>query len=177
MRQRVMIALALAVKPRLLIADEPTTALDVVVRSSILELFGELRRERNLALVIVSHDIGAIASATDKIAVMYAGQSVETGRTGEVLANPRHPYTRALLATMPQRTPTGKPLPVVAGQPPRPGDHGGGCAFADRCPAVMPACRTEAPAPAPVPGDGRVTCLRVGRAETVTHREAEGSER
>jgi ABC-type dipeptide/oligopeptide/nickel transport system ATPase component len=126
MRQRVMIALALAVKPRLLIADEPTTALDVVVRGGILELFGELRRERDLALVIVSHDIGAIASATDKIAVMYAGQSVETGRTREVLANPRHPYTRALLAAMPQRSPAGEPLPVVAVPPPRPGDDRGG---------------------------------------------------
>jgi peptide/nickel transport system ATP-binding protein len=103
MRQRVMIALALAVGPRLLVADEPTTALDVVVRGSILELLGELRRERELALVLVSHDLAAIAAATERIVVMHAGESVEAGRTRDVLAAPRHPYTRALLAALPRR--------------------------------------------------------------------------
>jgi oligopeptide/dipeptide ABC transporter ATP-binding protein len=163
MRQRVMIALALAVKPRLLIADEPTTAVDVVVRSSILELFGELRRDRNLALVLVSHDIGAIASSTDKIAVMYAGRSVETGQTRDVLADPRHPYTEALLAAMPHRTPAGEQLPVVPGQPPRPEDASIGCAFADRCPAVMDVCRDRIPPSVPIPGGGAAACLLVDR--------------
>jgi peptide/nickel transport system ATP-binding protein len=167
MRQRVMIALALAVRPRLLIADEPTTALDLVVRSSILDLFRELRQDRSLALVMVSHDIGAIAAATDKIVVMYAGRSVETGRTRDVLADPLHPYTAALLAAMPHRTPAGRPLPVVPGQTARPEDSPAGCAFADRCPKVMSACRTETPAPVVTPGGQRVACLLAGnfRAE------------
>ena len=159
MRQRVMIALALAVRPRLLIADEPTTALDAAVRSSILELLRELRRDRNLALVMVSHDIGAIGSSTDKIVVMYAGRSVETGRTREVLADPRHPYTEALLAAMPQRTAPGQPLPVVPGQAPHPEDAPAGCAFADRCPSVMDACRTQTPAFVPLRGGRAVACL------------------
>jgi peptide/nickel transport system ATP-binding protein len=173
MRQRVMIALALAVRPRVLIADEPTTALDVAVRSSILELFGELRRERNLALVLVSHDIGAIASSTDRIVVMYAGRSVETGRTSEVLADPRHPYTAALLAAMPQRSAPGERLPVVAGQPPRPEDATAGCAFAERCPVVMDACRAGIPALVHLAGDRRVACLLADRSGVESRSEPE----
>lgn len=114
MRQRVMIALALAVKPRLLVADEPTTALDASVRASILDLFTELRREQGLAVVMVSHDIAAIAASTDRTVVMYAGRSVESGATAEVISQPKHPYTVALLAAMPERTPPGQPLPVVS---------------------------------------------------------------
>jgi len=174
MRQRVMIALALAVQPRLLIADEPTTALDAAVRSSILELFGELRRDRNLALVLVSHDIGAIGSATDVIVVMYAGRSVETGPTREVLADPHHPYTGALLAAMPARTPPGEPLPVVSGQAPRPEDARGGCAFADRCPAVMDACRLQDPAFLPLRARRRVACLLAHQPEAGAHSAIEG---
>jgi oligopeptide/dipeptide ABC transporter ATP-binding protein len=177
MRQRVMIALALAVKPRLLIADEPTTALDVAVRTSILELFGELRADRNLALVLVSHDIGAIATSTDKIAVMYAGRSVETGLTADVLAEPSHPYTEALLAAMPHRTPSGEPLPVVAGQAPRPEDEWIGCAFADRCPAVMDACRAEIPTVVSYPAGRRVACLRAHRPEPAACSEIKASVR
>jgi oligopeptide/dipeptide ABC transporter ATP-binding protein len=174
MRQRVMIALALAVKPRLLVADEPTTALDVAVRRSILELLHELRTDRNLALVMISHDIGAIAAATDKIAVMYGGRSVETGRTHDVLADPRHPYTEALLAAMPHRTPAGEPLPVVPGQPPRPRDANVGCAFADRCPAAMDACRIEIPAPVALAADRQVACLLADQpdAEALSETEA-----
>jgi oligopeptide/dipeptide ABC transporter ATP-binding protein len=177
MRQRVMIALALAVRPSLLVADEPTTALDVAVRSSILELFRELRRDRNLALVMISHDIGAIASSTDKIVVVYAGRSVETGRTADVLADPRHPYTEALLAALPHRTPVGEPLPVVSGQAPRPDDITVGCAFADRCPAVMDACRVQNPAFLPLPGGRRVACLLDHQPEAGPHSVIEGSVR
>jgi len=165
MRQRVMIALALAVKPRLLIADEPTTALDVAIRGEILELFGELRRERKLALVMVSHDISAIAAATDRIVVMYAGQSVESGPTGSVLPDPGHPYTEALLAAIPQRTPPGLPLPVVSGQPPRPEEITIGCAFAPRCPKVKDACRNQTPAPVVVARGGQVSCLLAHRPD------------
>ncbi|MER6523759.1 ABC transporter ATP-binding protein [Streptomyces sp. NPDC001508] len=107
MRQRVMIALALASEPRLLLADEPTTALDASVRSSVLNLFTELRFERRLGLVIISHDINSIASATDRVVVMNEGRVVETGRTAEVLENPRHPYTQTLVSALPERTPRG----------------------------------------------------------------------
>jgi peptide/nickel transport system ATP-binding protein len=173
MRQRVMIALALAVKPRLLVADEPTTALDVAVRHSILELLHELRAERNLALVMISHDIGAIASSTDQIVVMYGGRSVESGGTREVLANPRHPYTKALLAAMPHRTAPGRPLPVVPGQPPRPEDAIAGCAFADRCPVAMAACKTRIPASVSLPGGRQVACLLVDRPDAQAPAEPE----
>lgn len=173
MRQRVMIALALAVKPRLLIADEPTTAVDVAVRGSILELLRELRNERNLALVMVSHDIGAIAAATDEIVVMYGGRSVETGRTQEVLADPRHPYTKALLAALPHRSPAGKPLPVVPGQPPRPEEAIAGCAFAARCPVAQDLCRTEIPALVPLSPARQVACLLAHRPDDRRHSEPE----
>jgi oligopeptide/dipeptide ABC transporter ATP-binding protein len=177
MRQRVMIALALAVGPRLLVADEPTTALDVAVRGSILELFGELRRDRKLALVMVSHDIGAIAASTDNIVVVYAGRSVETGQTSDVLADPRHPYTEALLAALPHRTPVGEPLPVVSGQAPQPEDTFTGCAFADRCPAVMDACRAQSPPVLPLPGGRRVACLRGHQPQADPHSVIEGTVR
>ena len=173
MRQRVMIALALAVKPRLLIADEPTTAVDVAIRSSILGLFDELRKERDLALVMVSHDIGAIASVTDKTVVMYAGRSVESGPTEAVLGDPRHPYSEALLAAMPQRTEPGEPLPVVPGQAPRPEDVAIGCAFADRCPVVVDACRAETPASVAVRGARRVACLLARQRDLEAHDEIE----
>ena len=115
MRQRVMIALALASEPRLLLADEPTTALDASVRSGVLDLFTELRLERQLGLVIISHDINAIASATDRVVVMNQGRVVETGRTAEVLENPREPYTRMLVSALPERTPRGYYLPARPG--------------------------------------------------------------
>jgi oligopeptide/dipeptide ABC transporter ATP-binding protein len=173
MRQRVMIALALAVKPRLLVADEPTTALDVAVRGSILELLRELRVERNLALVMISHDIGAIAQSTDEIVVMYGGRSVESGRTRDVLADPRHPYTEALLAAMPHRTPAGEPLPVVPGQPPRPEDASVGCAFAERCPVAMDVCAAQIPASVLLPPDRHVACLLAEQTATNHRSEVE----
>ena len=126
MRQRVMIALALASEPRLLLADEPTTALDASVRSGVLDLFTELRLERQLGLVIISHDINAIASATDRVVVMNQGRVVETGRTAEVLENPREPYTRMLVSALPERTPRGYYLPARPGSdvPEAAGDGG-----------------------------------------------------
>lgn len=146
MRQRVMIALALAVRPLLLVADEPTTALDAAIRSSVLGLFAEMRRTRGLGLVIVSHDIGAIAASTDRIVVMYGGQSVERGPTAEVIASPAHPYTAALLAAMPRSSSPGVRLPTLPGQPPRPQELGRGCAFATRCPQAFDACIERTPA-------------------------------
>jgi peptide/nickel transport system ATP-binding protein len=159
MRQRVIIALALAVRPRLLVADEPTTALDASVQASILDLFGELRREQDLAVVMISHDIAAIAASTDRTVVMYAGRVVESGATAEVISRPRHPYTVALLAAMPDRTPPGQPLPIVPGQPPQPADILGGCAFAARCPSARPECATRTPEFSRLPDGRQVACL------------------
>jgi oligopeptide/dipeptide ABC transporter ATP-binding protein len=140
MRQRVMIALALAVKPKLLVADEPTTALDAAIRRSILELLTELRLSQGLGLLLVSHDIGAIAAATDHLVVMYAGHSVESGSTEEILAAPAHPYTGALLASLPERSRPGSPLPVIPGQVPEMGQLPPGCPFAPRCARADDVC-------------------------------------
>jgi oligopeptide/dipeptide ABC transporter ATP-binding protein len=145
MRQRVMIALALATYPKLLVADEPTTALDASIRHSILNLLGELRRKKGLGLLLVSHDIGAIATATDQIVVMYGGVSVERGPTAEVLTAPAHPYTQALLDSLPERTDPGQPLPIIAGQPPEPTDIISGCRFAPRCPLSTASCLDAPP--------------------------------
>ncbi|MDR1635619.1 MAG: ABC transporter ATP-binding protein [Bifidobacteriaceae bacterium] len=113
MRQRVMIALALATRPALLIADEPTTALDVSVRSGILDLLAELRRETGLALILISHDLVSIERATDEVLVMRTGEQVEAGRTREVISNPRMPYTRALMLARPEANPPGRPIPLL----------------------------------------------------------------
>ncbi|MDR2565074.1 MAG: ABC transporter ATP-binding protein [Bifidobacteriaceae bacterium] len=147
MRQRVMIALALATRPKLLIADEPTTALDASIRRSVLDLLTELRRDVGLGLLLVSHDIGAIAAATGQVVVMYAGVAVECGPTAEVLAAPAHPYTRALLASLPERTAPGRPLPVIEGQPPEPTWLTSGCRFAPRCPVATASCSDAPPEP------------------------------
>jgi ABC-type dipeptide/oligopeptide/nickel transport system ATPase component len=114
MRQRVVIALALAARPTVLVADEPTTALDASVRSGILALLNELRRDRGLALVLVSHDLAAIWSATDHVVVMHRGRSVESGQTATVISDPRHPYTRSLLLARPELGTPGQPIPVPA---------------------------------------------------------------
>jgi len=144
MRQRVMIAMALACHPALLIADEPTTALDVTIQAQILELLDGLRKSSGLALLLITHDLGIVAERADHTAVMYAGQIVEFAPTGELLANPRHPYTQALLASLPQYAEPGKPLPTLAGQLSGAAIASAGCCFAERCPLVAPSCHTTA---------------------------------
>jgi len=139
-RQRVMIAIALACEPRLLIADEPTTALDVTVQAQILALIDRLRRRLDMACLLITHDLGVVAEFCDRAAVMYAGRIVETGPAGEVFARPRHRYTDALVRTMPARNPPGQLLPAIAGQVPPPGSRGDGCGFAPRCVAPVAAC-------------------------------------
>ncbi len=154
-RQRVMIASALLCRPRLLIADEPTTALDVTVQAQVLKLFAHLRREFNLALLLVSHDLGVIAELAARVLVMYAGRLVESGGTAAVLAQPGHPYTRALLEARPRLD--GAPrsvLKAISGQPPDPRRPGPGCAFEPRCPRAAAVCRT-APPPLETAGHGR----------------------
>ncbi|MCC6719426.1 MAG: ABC transporter ATP-binding protein [Acetobacteraceae bacterium] len=139
-RQRVMIAIALACEPALLVADEPTTALAVTVQAQILALIDRLRRQLDMACLLITHDLGVVAAFCDRAAVMYAGRIVESGPAAEVFANPRHRYTDALVRTMPARNPPGEVLPAIAGQVPPPGSRGEGCSFAPRCPAVLAEC-------------------------------------
>jgi len=142
--QRVMIAGALAGGPDLLLADEPTTALDVTTQRQILDLLTGLRRERGMGLMLVSHDFGVIAAAAIEVAVIYAGRIVERAPTARVLRNPRHPYTAALLAAIPPER--GRPpLRSLPGQPPSPGVVGPACPFAPRCPQARPLCHAEPP--------------------------------
>jgi len=144
LRQRVMIAAALSTEPALLLCDEPTTALDVTVQDQILGLLAQLRRDLDMALVFVTHDLAVIAEVCDRIAVMYAGRIVEMGRTQDVLTSPQHPYTAALLASAPSfQKGTGR-LEGIGGQPPDPRAFPPGCRFAPRCRLVRDDCRTAA---------------------------------
>ncbi len=143
MRQRVMIAMAIACNPSLLIADEPTTALDVTIEAQILDLMAGLREERNMAVLLITHDIGVIAENATRAAVMYAGRIVETGRVSPVLERPKHPYTMGLLESLPVTK--GIPLKPIPGSVPRPDELPTGCKFSDRCRYVIPGCRIEEP--------------------------------
>ncbi|MEY2886100.1 MAG: hypothetical protein RJB40_955 [Actinomycetota bacterium] len=146
MRQRVMIAIALACNPKLLFADEPTTALDVTVQAQILLLLSELRKELNMSMVLVTHDLGVVAGHTDKIAVMYAGEVVEYASTKDLFARMRMPYTEALMKSIPRlSTPSGSRLPVIEGRLPDPTKPEPGCLFASRCPYAQEKCRTQHP--------------------------------
>ena len=158
-RQRVMIAIALACEPKLLIADEPTTALDVTVQAQILELIDRLRRELHMACLLITHDLGVVAEVCDRAAVMYAGRIVEEAPVAALFAQPRHRYTRALIDTMPAGNPPGSRLPSIAGMVPPPGARGTGCAFAPRCPAPVDRCAAERPALAALgPPEHRAAC-------------------
>ncbi|MFN0136210.1 MAG: ABC transporter ATP-binding protein [Phycisphaerae bacterium] len=150
MRQRVMIAMALACEPMLLIADEPTTALDVTVQAQIVELLREIQRAMGLAVLFITHDLALVSSIADRVYVMYAGRVVEQARATELFARPRHPYTQALLRSLPrmeERRSAG-PLPVIPGEVPRPWRRPGGCAFHTRCDVAQgdEQCRSETPA-------------------------------
>ncbi len=146
MRQRVMIAIAVACTPELLFADEPTTALDVTVQAQVLELLDELRGESNMSMVLVTHDLGVVAGHTDRILVMYAGQVVEAAPTAELFANMKMPYTEALLKSIPRMDlPSGQKIPVIAGRLPDPTQPEPGCAFAPRCQYATDKCRAEQP--------------------------------
>jgi oligopeptide/dipeptide ABC transporter ATP-binding protein len=139
-----MIAMAIATHPRLLLADEPTTALDVSVQDQVLDLLEDLRAEEGMSMIIVSHDIGVIARTCDVVVVMYAGKVLERGAMTDVLRRPRHPYTRMLLATVPSLQPnvTGQRLVSIGGQLPDLATLAGGCPFAPRCAHALPACAT-----------------------------------
>jgi oligopeptide/dipeptide ABC transporter ATP-binding protein len=155
MRQRVMIAIALACRPSLVIADEPTTALDVTIQAQILDLLREMKAAFNLSLLLITHDLGVIAETADRVAVMYAGRIVETGPVRAILRSPQHPYTRGLLASMPGRSrERGTRLPAIDGAVPLLGRLPSGCAFNPRCPDRFEPC-TSAPPPDYTVGPGQ----------------------
>jgi oligopeptide/dipeptide ABC transporter ATP-binding protein len=160
MRQRAMIALAIAGRPKLLIADEATTALDATVQRSVLELLTRLRAELGMALLLVSHDLGVVRTATDRVAVMYAGTVVEQAASTRIFNRPRHPYTAGLTASDPALVPPGKRLRSLLGDPPQPGAWAAGCRFAPRCGYRQEACDESLP-PLIVAADGdAVACVR-----------------
>ncbi len=140
MRQRVLIAMAMAAHPDYIIADEPTTALDVSVQARIIDLLRKLQRDQQLGMLLVTHDFGLVAELADEVAVMYAGQIVERGSVHEIFEQPAHPYTRALMHCRPEMAEKGKELPAISGQVPAPGDWPTGCRFAARCPLANQAC-------------------------------------
>ncbi|EFE67314.1 ABC transporter ATP-binding protein [Streptomyces viridosporus] len=145
MRQRIMIAMALALEPALIIADEPTTALDVTVQAQVMELLAELRREYRMGLVLITHDLGVVADVADRIAVMYAGRIVETAPVHDLYKAPAHPYTRGLLDSVPRLDLKGRELRAIKGLPPNLTAVPPGCAFHPRCPLARDVCRTDVP--------------------------------
>ena len=145
MSQRVMVAMAIACNPRLLIADEPTTALDVTVQAQMLALLLRLQRERSMALVLITHDLGVVAEVAQRVLVMYAGQIVESAASAELFAAPRHPYTEALLASLPERNAGNRRLASLSGVVPGAYDRPAGCLLAPRCPYVRDRCRASRP--------------------------------
>jgi oligopeptide/dipeptide ABC transporter ATP-binding protein len=160
MRQRIAIASALACGPRLLIADEPTTALDVTVQAGILRLLDRLRRESDMAVLLISHDLGVMSALADTLHVLYAGRVVESGPVGDLLTGPRHPYTRSLLDSLPDPTERGGELRVIRGEPPPPDGRPPGCAFAPRCAFAEARC-TEAIPPLLTVAPGRAAACVV----------------
>jgi oligopeptide transport system ATP-binding protein len=145
MRQRIMIAMALALGPDVLIADEPTTALDVTVQAQIMDLLAELQRENHMALILITHDLGVVADVADRIAVMYAGRIVETGTVRELYRDPAHPYTEGLLRSIPRVDQKGKELTPIGGSPPNLLRIPPGCPFHPRCPYARDNCRVDEP--------------------------------
>lgn len=153
MRQRILIAMAVALNPRLLIADEPTTALDVTVQAQIMQLLRKLREEGQMAVVLITHDLAVVAEEADTVAVMYAGNVVESGPVSEVFSDPRHPYTKGLLESVPVHVERGAHLSSIPGSPPELHDIPSGCVYQSRCPLVQDVCRSERPRLLPVHGD------------------------
>jgi oligopeptide/dipeptide ABC transporter ATP-binding protein len=150
LRQRVMIAMALICNPALLIADEPTTALDVTIQAQILELMKSLQRDLDIAILLITHDLGVVEEMCDQVVVMYAGRIAEKAPAKKLFAGPRHPYTAGLLAASPRNAVRGQTLVTIPGTVPPPGKRGQGCSFAERCPRAIERCRRDVP---PLTGD------------------------
>ena len=158
MRQRVMIAMALAGEPRLLIADEPTTALDVTVQAQLMELLGRIRAESDLSVLLVTHDLGLVAQMAERVAVMYAGRIVETAPVAAIFAAARHPYTQGLLRSIPRLGERRDQLDVIPGAVPDPAARPSGCAFHPRCDRATDRCRVDSPPLVPESGDHEFAC-------------------
>ncbi|WP_073947276.1 ABC transporter ATP-binding protein [Streptomyces kebangsaanensis] len=158
MRQRIMIAMALALEPALIIADEPTTALDVTVQAQVMDLLAELQHEYGMGLVLITHDLGVVADVADRIAVMYAGRIVESAPVHDIYKAPAHPYTRGLLDSIPRLDRKGRELYAIKGLPPNLLAVPPGCAFHPRCPLARDVCRTDVPPPYEVSGTRTSAC-------------------
>ncbi|MCE7003109.1 ABC transporter ATP-binding protein [Kibdelosporangium philippinense] len=177
MRQRVVIAIAIANNPDLIIADEPTTALDVTVQAQVLDVLKTAQQVTGAGVVLITHDLGVIAGFADRVVVMYAGRAVETGLTDEIFYQPRMPYTIGLLGSLPRLDATSKrPLLPIAGQPPSLVDLPPGCSFAPRCPMMIDACRSAEPELDSVDGAHRAACIRIGEISPVQINTAEQPE-
>jgi oligopeptide/dipeptide ABC transporter ATP-binding protein len=158
-----MIAIALASRPDLLIADEPSTALDVTVQAQILDLLERLRRELNLSVLLITHDLGVVAQTCDRVVVMYAGRVVEEASVAELFRDPAHPYTEGLMRALPEMgAKKGGPLVAIPGRVPEPGCFPSGCAFHPRCSKVMEVCEQQDPPRIPLPGGRGVRCFLHG---------------
>ena len=162
-----MIAMALITKPELLIADEPTTALDVTVQAQILELIKKMQRELGMAVIFITHDLGVVSGLCDRVQVMYAGRIVESADTRTLFHSPRHPYTRALQRSIPSLQPKGTELYTISGLPPDLSKPLPGCAFSVRCEHATDHCRTTTPALAPLSPTHAQACLRIQSGELV----------
>jgi oligopeptide/dipeptide ABC transporter ATP-binding protein len=158
MRQRVMIAMALALKPDVIIADEPTTALDVTVQAQVMQLLADLQQEMRLGLILITHDMGVVADVADKICVMYAGNAVEQADVYQTYESPAHPYTKALLESIPRVDQKGQELTVIKGLPPALVNPPPGCSFHPRCSFAKDRCKVEEPPLYPVPGGRASAC-------------------
>ncbi|MBP2241798.1 peptide/nickel transport system ATP-binding protein [Cytobacillus eiseniae] len=156
MKQRVMIAMAIACNPTMLIADEPTTALDVTIQAQILDLLRSLKDELDMSILLITHDLGVVAEMCDRVVVMYAGQVVETTDTRTLLRNPRHPYTEGLIQATPHQSKGKSRLKSIVGQVPTPDQYSPGCRFADRCPKAMDICQSNVPPLFEI--DGQTSC-------------------
>jgi oligopeptide/dipeptide ABC transporter ATP-binding protein len=152
MKQRAVIAMALVCRPKLLIADEPSTALEVTIQAQILDLLAELRREMNMAVLLITHDLSVVAEVCDRVAVMYAGKIVEYTDVVELFERPRHPYTHGLFRSLPGLTRRKEALAAIPGMVPSPIDFPSGCRFRTRCPMVQEVCRREPPLAEVTPG-------------------------
>ncbi len=176
MRQRVVIAMAISCEPRLVVADEPTTALDVTMQAQILHLLRRLRDDLGTSLMLISHDVGVVAGLADRVAIMYAGRVVEHGTALDVIGAPNHPYGQGLLASVPRldaRTRTG--FAAIPGSPPDPAALPAGCAFAPRCPHVVDQCREADPPLLDAAGGRQVACWRHAEVGAATPETAGGA--